>query len=122
MYDHPEIVGPPTREPIVNTVLVAGNVFIKTYTVPDANTVIGQHSHTYAHASQIASGSARFWKDGEYLCDVTAPHSVEVEAHAKHTILTLEPNTVLNCIHCVSTADAAASIDEIEEHLIERGA
>jgi quercetin dioxygenase-like cupin family protein len=117
MHKIPERAGPPVEEPIVNTVLIAGNVFIKTYTLPAANTLIGQHSHTYAHASQIASGSARFWKNGQWLADVVAPHSVEIEAHAEHVIQSLEPNTVVNCIHCVETA--AASIEEAEESLIE---
>lgn len=117
MYPLPDIVGLPVGEPSVHTVLVAGNVFIKTFTLPATGTLIGQHSHKYSHASQVAAGSARYWKNGEWLCDVVAPHSVEIEAHAHHMVQTLEPNTVVNCIHCTATAEA--SIEEAEQSLIE---
>ena len=61
-----------------------------------------QHAHVYAHTMMLACGRLRVWKEGVLLGDFAAPTPIYVEAKAKHTLLSLEDNTLAYCIHNVS--------------------
>lgn len=76
-------------------------IFIKVTDVPDAQTFLPQHSHTYDHVSFIATGATYIEEQGEtkVLRHVTAPAMVTIKAGVKHLFLTTEPNTRICCIH-----------------------
>lgn len=92
----------------------ADGVFVKMMGLRHAGVLVPQHSHTYPHLSLLARGSVRVWRDGVLLGDYAAPDAIHIQAGAKHTFLSLEPNTLVYCIHNVSRSGAVA-IDELHE-------
>lgn len=85
---------------------IADDVFVKQMLIKRAGTLIPQHSHKYEHLSMLATGSVRVWKDDQLLGDFVAPTGIMIAAHAKHMFLSLEPDTIVYCIHNVTRADA----------------
>ncbi len=77
-------------------------VFVKQMYLAEAGSVVPQHSHEYAHTSMLAVGSVRVWCDEQLLGDFKAPRPITIKAHAKHTFLSLEPGTLIYCIHNVA--------------------
>jgi quercetin dioxygenase-like cupin family protein len=77
-------------------------VFIKQMTIPKAGTIVPQHVHSYSHASMLAVGSVRVWKNGVLAAVEKAPKAIEIEAGVAHTFQSLEDNTILYCIHNIS--------------------
>jgi hypothetical protein len=80
----------------------ADGVFVKAIEAADAGTLIPQHSHTYDHTTFVAHGSVVVDAPGINFVTYHAPASIFIRANAKHRFLTLEPNTVLLCIHNTS--------------------
>ena len=80
-------------------------VFIKQMLLKDAGTAIPQHAHVYDHTSMLATGSVRAWCDDNLLGDFVAPAPIFIKARAKHTFLSLEPNTLIYCIHNVQRSE-----------------
>ncbi len=77
-------------------------VFIKQMLLKDAGTLVPQHAHVYAHTTMLARGKLRVWREAILLGDFEAPCSIFIEARVKHSLLSLEPDTVAYCIHNVS--------------------
>jgi quercetin dioxygenase-like cupin family protein len=77
---------------------------------------IKQHSHTYDHASMLASGSIRVWQDDVLVGDFVAPHPIEIKAGIKHTFASLQPNTVVYCIHQTRNY-GVVDVAEIHSHV-----
>lgn len=83
----------------------ADGVFIKQMVIPKAATMVPQHSHQYDHTTMLAKGvvhvgvpdeqmpNFRIWKEYQ------APAGIFIPAGVKHTILSLEDDCVLYCIH-----------------------
>lgn len=93
----------------------ADGIFIKQIVFGEKDSLVPQHSHTYDHVSMLAVGSVRAWKDGVLLGEFKAPRSIHIDAGTKHLFQTLEPNTIIYCIHNVSRT----GIPEVmEEHQI----
>ncbi len=90
-------------------------VFIKQMTIPRAGTLVPQHVHSYSHASMLAVGSVRVWKDGVLAGDEKAPTAIEIAAGVAHLFQSLEDNTILYCIHNVSRT---GKVDILREHQI----
>lgn len=76
-------------------------VFIKQMLLKDAGTMVPQHAHEYDHTSMVAAGSVRVWIDGELAGDYAAPRPLFIKARAKHTFQSLQPQTLIYCIHNV---------------------
>ena len=93
-------------------------VFIKSMGLPKAGIVVPQHSHVYAHLSMLARGSVRVWCDDELLGDFIAPRGIHIKAGAKHTFVSLEPDTLIYCIHNVSRT---GEVEILERHELPRG-
>lgn len=74
-------------------------IFIKQMYLKDAQTAVPQHSHVYDHTTMLAKGRVRVWIEDVLLGDYEAPAPIFIKAKAKHTILSLEPDTLLYCIH-----------------------
>jgi hypothetical protein len=64
----------------------------------DRGMLVPQHSHTEPHTTLLVAGSLRAWRGDELLGDFTAPAAIYVEAKAKHTFVSLEPNTLAYCV------------------------
>ena len=101
------------NQPETVSVTVYGGIFYKVWRVPDADTLIPQHSHSYDHLTAIIQGMVRVWRDDEHIGDFMAPATVRIPARCKHRFLTLAPATVFACIHAEGTEDAVH-----EEHTI----
>jgi quercetin dioxygenase-like cupin family protein len=89
----------------VGELRIYGGIYLKTWTVEDAGTLIPQHSHRYDHLSMIVSGAVRAWQDDVLLGDYTAPQTIRIPAQTTHTFLTLTPDVVIACIHAVGEAE-----------------
>ena len=76
-------------------------VFIKQMFLKDAGTLVPQHSHTFDHTSMLAVGSVRVWVEDQFQGDFKAPTPLFIAAKRKHTFQSLEPNTIIYCIHNV---------------------
>ena len=81
-------------------------VFIKQMYLRHAGTAVPQHAHVYDHTSMLARGAVRAWADGELLGEFQAPCPIFIKAKVKHTFLSLEPDTLIYCIHNVSRTGA----------------
>lgn len=108
------------RQPLGNVVLYGGT-YIREMLTPDEGTIIPTHSHNYDHISYVAAGSIRVWRDDELVGDFMAPAAVHIPAKAKHRFLTLEPWSMVLCIHAVGVAEAVDDADLVHEehHLVE---
>ncbi len=110
------IVAP--RQPETVDIKMADGVFVKSIRVPDAFTLIPQHSHLYDHTSMLAVGSVRVWADEKLLGDFIAPHGILIKAKVKHRFLTLVPGTLIYCIHNLSHT---GEIEVDDEHYLDFG-
>ena len=75
------------------------DIFIKQMPLAQAGMIVPQHSHTYDHYTMLATGSMRVIKDGVLVGDFWAPTAIFIERGCKHTLISLEPNTLAYCLH-----------------------
>ena len=78
---------------------IQDGIFIKQMYMYRSGIYVPQHSHKYSHSSMLARGSVRCWKDGKLFGDFTAPTPINIDAGVKHTFMSLEPDTIIYCIH-----------------------
>jgi len=102
------------HQPETASVTVYAGIFFKVYRIPDADTLIPQHSHEWDHLTAILQGLVRVWRDDEWVGDFLAPATVRIPAGCKHKFLTLTPGAVIACVHRDDTAEAVR-----EEHALE---
>ena len=101
------------NQPVSELTLFAG-IFLKTWAVADAGTLLPQHAHAYDHISLIVSGAVRVWRGEELVGDFVAPETIKIAAHEKHSFLTLASGVVIACIHATDAAEVAI----VAEHQI----
>lgn len=77
----------------------ADGVFIKQMYLAQQGTMVPQHAHSYDHTTMLAKGSVRVWMEGQLKGDFVAPKALFIKAKVKHTFQSLEPDTLLYCIH-----------------------
>jgi len=94
------------RQPATLAISIYAGVYVKAYTVPDAGTLLPQHSHEFAHLTALTAGSVRVWRGAKLLGDHHAPSLIQIPARTLHQFLTLTPNVGLMCIHNADRADA----------------
>lgn len=94
------------NQPVDELVLYAG-IYLRTWTVPDAETALPQHAHRWPHISMIVSGSVLVMRGegGDVVGTFGAGQCVKIPANTKHAFLTLAPNTVIACIHSTDQAE-----------------
>jgi quercetin dioxygenase-like cupin family protein len=93
---------------IVTDLAITDTMFVKSFLVPKAGSLMPQHVHVFAHISVIAAGGVRVWEDGLLKGEYQAPETFVIAAHKKHMFLTLADNTVVLCVHDISaTGDIA---------------
>lgn len=103
------------HQPLETQIYEADGLWVKQIVVPWAGTVIPQHSHQLSHLSLLAVGSVTVTKDGAFLGKYTAPAGIFIEAGKKHLFVTHADNTVLYCVHELSSPQA---LKVLEEHQI----
>ncbi len=87
------------NQPVTTALTIFAGIYAKAYTVPDAGTLLPQHSHKTGHVTAITAGSVRAWRDGELLGDFHAPAMLSIPAHTMHQFLSLSSAVSLICIH-----------------------
>jgi quercetin dioxygenase-like cupin family protein len=87
------------HQPETISVVIYAGIYYKQYRVPDAGTLIPQHSHDFPHLTALLQGSIRAYRADELLGDYHAPAVVQIPAGVFHTFLTLTPDVALACIH-----------------------
>lgn len=92
---------------------IQDGIFIKQMYMSRAGIFVPQHSHKYDHSSMLANGSIRVWCDDVLVGDFIAPKPIEIKSGTKHTFMSLEPNTVVYCIH---RTDRAGHVEIDSEH------
>lgn len=93
------------HQPETLSVTIYGGIYYKLWRVPDAGTLIPQHSHTFDHLTALLQGAVRVWCDDAMLGDYRAPATLKIAAGTKHSFVTLVPATVLACIHNADRLD-----------------
>lgn len=94
------------RQPATLAISIYAGIYAKAYTVPDAGTLLPQHSHEFAHLTALTAGSVRVWRGSRLLGDHHAPSLIQIPAHTLHQFLTLTPNVGLMCLHNADHVDA----------------
>jgi len=92
------------RAPTSDLVIYAG-VFVKTWHVPHAGTVIENHVHTWDHVTLIMSGIVRVFIGGKDQGTFMAPETVKIAANKQHYMTTLTDDVRLACIHAVGETE-----------------
>ena len=103
------------NQPISELTVFAG-IFLKTWAVPDAGTLLPQHSHEFSHVSFIVNGAVRVWCGDGLLGDFVAPAVVKIEAQQRHSFLALTDGVVIACIHALEDGEDPAIHEE--HHLV----
>ena len=106
----------PNQPETVSITIYAG-IFYRVYRIPDANTLLPQHAHEFGHLTALLSGAVQVWCDDEFLGGYKAPVTIKIAPHVKHRFLTLEPETVLACIHNADHLEADEPAVAAEHHL-----
>ena len=104
------------RQPLTVGVSIYAGIYIKTWVVPDHDTLVPQHSHRWPHISYLVSGAMRVWCGEELLGDFAAPCAIRIAAHEKHSFLTLTDPVTILCIHNADHLDAAEEPAVAELH------
>lgn len=92
-------------------IVCTDGLFIKQMLIKQKNVLVPQHKHKYPHHSMLAAGSVRVWCDGEYKGDYTAPKAIFIKENSWHEFLSLEPNTIIYCIHRI---DRTGEVEVLE--------
>ena len=108
-----EFVRAPDQPPDDSPWTIADGIFIKRMTIRRAGTYVPQHAHVYEHASFIAVGRVRVWRDGIKGEVAEEGSFVMIGPNVKHTFEALVDHTVVLCIHNISRAGA---VEIAEEH------
>jgi hypothetical protein len=87
------------HQPITIGLKVYAGIWCKVYQVPDAGTVLPQHSHSWPHLTMLVSGAIYVERDGWPAGRYDAPALIEIPAQEKHSFTTLAPDVCLACIH-----------------------
>jgi mannose-6-phosphate isomerase-like protein (cupin superfamily) len=97
-------------------------MFLKQMIIPLAGTYVPQHSHEHDHVSGIMKGRVQVWADDERgervdLGEHGAGSLLTIKAWTKHTMLALEDETIVWCLHNISRTGEVDIHDE--HHLVE---
>lgn len=93
------------NQPTTETITIYGGIYYRVWSVPDAGTILPQHSHAYDHLTAVLRGTVRVWCDDELVGEFSAPATVPVPARRMHEFHTLTPDCLLACIHNADHAD-----------------
>lgn len=81
------------------------DIWIRSYTVEKAQTILPQHSHAHDHATIVSRGTVEVWHNDEFIGQYTAPAVITVPAEKMHCFKTLTDGVVLCCLHNLRGTD-----------------
>ena len=88
------------NQPETISVSIYAGIYMKVYRVPDADTLLPQHAHSFPHLTALLQGRVRVSREGDdEISEHCAPATIRIPAHIMHSFLTLTPGVVLACIH-----------------------
>lgn len=100
------------EQALETTIFEAEGLYVKQIVIPRALSYVPQHAHALSHLTMLAVGTVNVWRDGEYDGRFVAPFGLYIEAGVKHMFQTLTDNTVLYCIHELTSPDALKVLAE----------
>jgi hypothetical protein len=100
------------KQPIETTICEAHGLYVKQIVVPRAQTLIPQHAHALSHVTLVTNGAVLLWKDSKFEGRYDAPVPIFIAAGAKHLFQTLVDDTVLYCVHELTSPDALRVLAE----------
>lgn len=100
-------------QPTETDIKLVDGVFIKRMVFKRVGMVVPQHAHSYDHLSTCAGGSAAVQADGVSMGILRAGDVIVIRAGVKHLFTTLEPNTVILCIH---NTERTGEVEVFDEH------
>lgn len=103
---YPLPMGQPLADQPVERIEEACGIYFRSVLLKTADIAIKQHSHDHPHATFVGSGRARGWSDGVWIGDKGPGEAFEILAGAEHMFQSLEPNTLLACVHDLSSAES----------------
>ena len=80
------------------TIGSAGNVYIRMMTFPEAGGVENSHKHIFDHIQILATGKVKITVNGE-SSEHSAPKMIYIKKDTVHSIVAIEPNTTVMCVH-----------------------
>ncbi len=89
-------------------------IFVKQMHMEKAGVYVPKHKHDYDHCSMLAAGSIRVWHDEKLIGDFKAPQPLTVKAGIFHTFMSLEPNTLVYCIHATKDGEVEVAGEQTE--------
>ena len=88
------------NQPETISVSIYAGIYYKVWRVPDADTLVPQHAHSFPHLTALLQGRVRVLREGDNESgEYCAPATIRIPARVMHSFLTLTPGVVLACIH-----------------------
>ena len=97
---------------------VISNVWVKLMTFRKTGDYVPGHKHTFDHPSLLSAGSIIVEVDNKKKT-FKAPAIIYIEKDKEHSIIPLEPNTVVSCIHALRNGNETTDI--ISEDMLPAG-
>lgn len=106
------------KQPETISVSIYAGIYYKVYRVPDANTLLPQHAHSFPHLTALLQGRVRVSREGDdETSEYCAPATIRIPAHTMHSFLTLCDGVTLACIHNADHLEADEPAIAAEHHL-----
>jgi quercetin dioxygenase-like cupin family protein len=96
MYPQPDVSK--FTEPPVEFVGEVEGISIRSTLLEKAGDCVGQHAHSYSHATLVGSGRVRMWADGVWAGDYKRAEVIAVKAGVVHIFEAQEDNTFMSCL------------------------
>lgn len=90
-------------------------LFIRQIRLLARSVIVPQHSHTFDHATMLASGEIDVWLDGEFVRRMRAPGVIPIAAGTRHLFVAVVPS-VLYCIHALEDGQVEHSPHEFSDY------
>lgn len=103
MYKIPVTVPLDPNDTIVENITEGAGFYFRTITLKKAGMVVPQHTHDYDHATLVGHGKVRAWRDDKWVGDFEMGEAIVIPANCKHVFESLEPGTVLTCVHNIAS-------------------
>lgn len=98
------------------------NIFVKQMNFGDANVTYCGHHHDYDHVTLVASGKVRVKFAAvpeagipEEVKEYTGVSTFITRSFREHEITSLEPNTVVCCVHAVREENGEIVVPEVDD-------
>lgn len=92
----------------------ADDIWIRFYTIPQADYAVPQHAHVHDHITLLCNGIVRLYRNDELVDTLVAPKSILIKAGVKHRFETVTPNVLFACVHNMRGRDGTSP--EIAEY------